>query len=449
MNAKELFLKTNPRRLFFIAALPGAVSMLASALYGFFDGIFVGHLIGDTAFAAINLAFPFVILNYARSDLIAVGSAVPISIALGKKEDHEANVIFTCAVLMILFTGALMGVFLYTASPLLIGLLGAEGELAALAVSYVRVYAIFSPLTTMTFAVDNYLRISGKIRFSMVLNIALSLSTVLLEFLLLFVGKLGIRGAALASCLSMVAMVAVAFVPILSKRLQLKFTRPKFTPALVKQIVFCGSPAFLANISGRITSIAMNAALLASGGAEAVAIWGILMYVGETIQPIVYGICDSLSPAIGYNWGAGLYHRVKAITRYTYSASAIVSFSAALLMFFAPGLLTSLFTKNTDPVFLAEATLALRIYSFSRLTQWFAFATQNYMTAVDKPLFATVISLASSLIFPISFILLLSPLGLSGLWLNPTLTAALTAILAFILLKHFQKTLPNEKPSVE
>ena len=108
MNHKELFLKTSVWRLFFMAAIPGAISMLASALYGLFDGIFVGQILGDTAFAAINLAFPFVIINFAISDLIAVGSAVPISIALGRQEEKEANNIFTCALLMIMGAGGEM-----------------------------------------------------------------------------------------------------------------------------------------------------------------------------------------------------------------------------------------------------------------------------------------------------------------------------------------------------
>ena len=49
------------------------VSMLASALYQTFDGILVGQFLGATAFAAINLAMPFVIINFALSDLIGVG----------------------------------------------------------------------------------------------------------------------------------------------------------------------------------------------------------------------------------------------------------------------------------------------------------------------------------------------------------------------------------------
>ena len=443
-NTKAFFLKTNPRRLFWMTALPGAISMLASALYSIFDGIFVGQFLGDTAFAAVNLAFPFVILNYALSDLIAVGSSTLISIALGKKEDEHANEIFTCSVLMILITGALMGLGLYTLTPAFMKLLGAEGELAALAISYVRIYAVFSPLTTLTFAVDNYLRISGKIKYSMFLNILFSALTLVLELLFLLVLKTDIRGAALAACLAMTVTVILSMVPISCRRYQLKFTYPRFTQSMVKGIISCGTPIFFANVSGRITSIVINGVLLAKGGEEAVAIWGVLMYVAESFQPIIYGVCDSLSPAIGYNWGAALYQRVRSITRYIYVASAIVSITAGILMLTIPRFLTSLFTENTDPAFISRAATALRLFAFSRFTQWFSFATQVYMTAVDKPAYATAISLTFSFGFPLLFIALLYPLGLVGIWLNPTLTALCTAILAWILLRRFQKQIPQK-----
>ena len=52
---------------------------------------------------------------------------------------------------------------------------GEEEELADLAIQYIRVYAIASPFTTMVFAVDNFLRICGKIKSSMALNIVMSI----------------------------------------------------------------------------------------------------------------------------------------------------------------------------------------------------------------------------------------------------------------------------------
>ena len=148
--------------------------MLASALYQTIDGVFVGRFLGATAFAAVNLAMPFVIINFSLADLIGVGSAVPISICLGKKQEKEANNIFTCACLMIVGAGILIGGILFVIAPLLIQLMGAEGEFANLAVQYIRVYAICSPVTTIVFAMDNFLRICGIIRGSMYLNILMS-----------------------------------------------------------------------------------------------------------------------------------------------------------------------------------------------------------------------------------------------------------------------------------
>ena len=108
MNTHDLYVKTPPLRLFFFAAMPGAVSMLASALYQLVDGMLVGKLLGGTPFAALNLAMPFVIINFALADLIGVGSSVPISIDLGRKEDKTTNNTFTCACILIVATSAVV-----------------------------------------------------------------------------------------------------------------------------------------------------------------------------------------------------------------------------------------------------------------------------------------------------------------------------------------------------
>ena len=54
---RRLYLHTAPTRLFFLAAAPGAVSMLASALYDVLDGVIVGQLLGSTAFAAVGIFY--------------------------------------------------------------------------------------------------------------------------------------------------------------------------------------------------------------------------------------------------------------------------------------------------------------------------------------------------------------------------------------------------------
>lgn len=47
---------------------------------------------------------------------------------------------------------------------------------------------------------------------------------------------------------------------------------------MIRRIITCGSPNFLNNIAGRITSILMNAILVRLGGETAVSVYGILMF---------------------------------------------------------------------------------------------------------------------------------------------------------------------------
>ncbi len=445
MEHKELFLKTSVWRLFFIAAIPGALSMLASALYGLFDGIFIGNFLGPTEFAAINIAFPFVIINFALSDLVAVGSAVPISIALGRQDEKEANNIFTCALFMVSGAGAFMGILLWFGSPFILEFLGADEQLKELGVQYIRIYAYFSPIITSVFAFDNYFRISGKIKFSMWLNIATSICNALLELLFLFVFDWGIWAAALAPCICFSISALIAFFYFASGKCQLKLTKPKFSIKTTKLIVKCGMPIFLNNVSGRITAVAMNKALLDMGGAAAVSIYGIQMYVGEIIQPMIYGICDSMQPSIGYNWGAKRFDRVKKLANCIFSASAVVSIVSFAMMWIIPDLLVKLFAPDADDTFVREAVIALKIYAISKLLFWFAFATQSYMTAVEKSLYATLISVSAAFIFPMLFIFSLYSLRLTGLWLNAPLTMGACCIMSIIILILFRKEMKKKE----
>ena len=179
---KQLFGSTRPGKLFFIAAIPGSIGMLASSIYQLMEGIMVGQFLGDTAFAAVNLAMPFVIINFAVADLIGVGSSVIISHSLGRKEYDRANNVFTCACIGIAASGAVLGAILFGLSSPLLSAMGAEGELLELGTQYLRVYALCSPITTAVFAVDNYLRICGVIRGSLIMNICMSLLCMGLEF---------------------------------------------------------------------------------------------------------------------------------------------------------------------------------------------------------------------------------------------------------------------------
>lgn len=441
MDSTAIFSGMRPLKLFFFASVPGAVSMLASALYQTIDGVLVGQFLGATAFAAINLAMPFVIINFSLADLIGVGAAVPIAICLGRKETGEACNIFTCACLMIVGTGFIIGGALFAAAPGLMELMGADGEFAALATQYLQVYAVCSPVTTIVFAADNFLRICGFIRGSMFQNLLMSVLSAILEFIFLGVFRWGVWGASLATCIGMLVCAVIAFIPFFSGKAILRFCRPHFHIEMVKKIIVCGSPNFLNNIAGRITSILMNAILVRLGGETAVSVYGVLMFVDGFVQPLLYGMCDSLQPAVGYNWGAGKFSRVRAIEKCCFVASGVVSLASAAAITLFPEEITGLFIADAGAQTTALSVSALYLFSITYVTRWFSFAAQSYMLAVEKPVAASLISVSTALLFPVILIGALWPLGITGIWLNFPATALLAAVLSLVILLKLRREL--------
>ena len=185
----------------------------------------------------------------------------------------------------------------------------------------------------------------------------------------------------------------------------------------------------------------MNAILVRLGGESAVSVYGILMFAEGFIQPLLYGMCDSLQPAVGYNWGAQKFSRVRAIEKCCFVASGIVSLLSVFLIAFFPEQITNLFVADAGPEILSISVGALQLFSLTYITRWFSFATQSYMLAIEKPLPASLISVSTALVFPVVLIGILWPLGLTGIWLNFAVTSALAAILSIIILQKLRHEL--------
>ena len=447
MSAEKMYATMQPWRLFFVVALPGMVSMFSMSIYAIIEGIFIGHQLGEAAFAAVNIAFPLVMINFSIADLIGVGASVPISIALGKKDHATANNVFSASVVMIVFAATLTGGVMCFAAEPLSRMMGATDSLLETAVRYLRVFAVCGPMSTIFFAMDNYLRISGYVKTSMLINIGSNVVTIgLLAFLLLYL-QMDVVGSALASCISMCLCSVVALIPFLRGKTLLRFVRPNFSFAMVKEIAACGSPAFLNNIAGRVTSILMNISLITlgakafgeGGGTTAIAIYAVLMYSSDLCWPLLYGISDSLAPAIGYNWGAESYDRVKKIVRCGYIGTACIGLVSTCALFFFPNAIASLFIGKEDVLLMEVAPRAIRLFCFAYLFRWFVVTTQGFLSAIEKPILATTLSVSVALVFPVAILGALWSFGLDGVWFNFVGVNALAAILGAVLLLRIRR----------
>ncbi len=452
-DTEKMYATMKPWRLFFVVAIPGMVSMFAMSVYSIIEGIFIGQKLGESAFAAVNIAMPLVMINFSLADLIGVGASVPISIALGKKDYKTANNVFSASVIMIFIASLVMGLLMFFAAEPLCRMMGANDALLETSMRYLRTFALCSPLSTIFFAMDNYLRISGYVKTSMAINIGSNLATVGLLALFLIVLEMDVVGSALATSVSMCLCAFIAMIPFLRRKTLLRFVKPSFTKEMCKEIAACGSPIFLNNIAGRVTSILMNVSLMTlgaktfgeNGGTTAVAVYAVLMYASDLCWPLLFGISDSLSPAIGYNWGAENYDRVKKIAKCGYIGAACVGLVSTSLLFFFPVTIAEMFAKAEDALLLAEAPGAIRIFCFAYLFRWFVVVTQGFFSAIEKPLFATLMSVSTALIFPVVLLGALWNFGLDGIWANFVGVNWFSAILGVILLSIVGREIKRKK----
>ncbi len=433
-----MFAKLPPTKLFFKCAVPAVVTSVFGALYSIVDGIFVGRFLGADALAAVNLIMPIIMIVEAISNMIATGASVNISLLLGKQKREEASAVFSFSVKFILAFSTVIGVLGFFLAEPFIRLIapGASAEAVRLGTIYLKVFSVFGPLIPIYFATDNYLRVCGKQKESMVINILSQVINVALNFLLIVVLHKGVFGAAVGSCVSIVFGSVVTLAMFLGKKMDVYYTRRSIPFKQFLHIAWNGASEFFSSIATSIMSVVLNLFLLKFGGTTAVAAFSIVMYVDEIIGMLNFGITDSLQPAISYCYGAGLIDRMKAIFKRVLVATVATSLVAFLFMLFAGPYAARIFVKPGDTELLAMSVTAVRIFAFSYLVGWIDMCFSSYFTALDQPNRSIVVSVFGTVVFPVLFLFLLTAIfGLNGVWLMATASGLASGILTLALAK--------------
>lgn len=421
----------SPWKLLLRCAVPGTLSMMVWMICTMADAIFVGNALDSTALAAMNIAWPVITIVTSLSDMVAVGSSVRISLCLGSGDEYGARVIFTNSLIMIVIL-SLMFMAIGLAFPHeLLGIMGAEGELLDLAVEYMMVFAVAAPLVLPFFATDNYLRICGRMNFSMYINMGVALSNIVLDAIFLLLLGWGLWSAALASASTMCIGSVIALYPFFKRKLVLYFEKGKVGRKDLFNIMYNGSSSFLSSISGSVFAIFANTVVLSLAGVPAVSALGIVTYAGSIAMYLFFGIASSMQPALGYNHGSGDGVRMGSILRVTMMVLCISSIAVVSLMYVFSYDIVSIFLKDDEVDVLALAYHGLSIVVFSYLFSWVMSIVDMFLTSVDRPGHSLILGLLSKMIFPIVMMALLSSsMGMEGVWISFVAVEVLTAIVS-------------------
>lgn len=182
--------------------MPSIIMMVFSSIYGVVDGIFVSNFAGKTAFAAINLIMPYIMVFGTFGIMVGTGGTALISATLGSGDKKRANETFSLLILSLIAGGiALSVISLLLLRPAAI-LLGAEGEMIDACVTYGR--CVLPGLTAWLLqnAFQSFCVAAERPNLGLGLTIAAGVTNIVLDALFVGYFKWGLAGAAIATAIS-------------------------------------------------------------------------------------------------------------------------------------------------------------------------------------------------------------------------------------------------------
>ncbi len=426
-------------------SLPAIISMLVQALYNTVDTIFVGRWVGTLGIGAIAVALPIVMLIMAFTQIIGIGGASIISRRMGAGNQEGVAVTLGNMVLPAVLLGfviQLVGLFALT--PLL-RIFGATEALLPLAREYFQIILLAGPLMTFSMAVNNAVRAEGNAKMAMLTMMAGAVLNIILDPIFIYVLKMGIRGAAVATVISMSLSSCVLLIYFVSGRSEIPFglRYMRFKIDILREMLAVGSSAF-ARVGAMSFMVALlNHTLSHYGGDMAIATFGVIFRLLSFIFMPIMGLTMGMQPIVGFNYGCRQFPRVRQSIKLTLMASIIVATTGFLAVLFFPGAIMRVFTK--DPVLVASGSNALHLCMFFLPLAGCQVVGASFFQALGKAVPALLLSLSRQVLVLIPLIVFLPRFyGLNGVWLSFPVADLITFIItmAFVLveLKKMPKT---------
>lgn len=446
-DKREHLISGNMFKLMLELSIPGIIGMFVISLYSFVDAIFVGRYVSSVALGAVSLAYTFTLINNGIAVLVGIGSASVLSRAVGRSDQETVDSIMGNVLLLtLLFSLGTMTIGLIFAPQLLI-LIGAEGEMLRLGVSYLRIVYIGSVFVNFGQAANMVMRGEGRMGLAMLLMGISAVLNIILDAVFVIVLKKGLEGAAIATVISQVVLAICNFCYFAFFSKNVKFKHFKLQKSIVKETLSIGFSAMLMQVFALLQQAVMYSTLKRYGGEDQVILMGAFFrYLMLSFIPL-WGISQGYQPFAGTNFGAQKLDRVKKGTFLFYGFGLFLSLIFWLAFLMMPEQVLGLFLKNKELVSLGRtnAMLAISLFPLSAIM----IINLTLFQALGKAKYAGLLVIARQFLLYIPAVLILPVFfGTRGIWISsPIVDTLVTVLSAFIVIKLFKKDLsPKDKP---
>ena len=428
-NRYEYLTQTPVPKLISTLAVPTILSMLVTGIYNTADTFFVGR-ISTQATAAVGLVFSVMAVIQAMGFFCGQGSGTYLSRMLGAGKKQEANEVAATGFALALILGVIVAILGNVFARPLGYALGAGDTTIHDTLLYMRIILLGAPFMMAQFVINNQLRFQGSAVYAMVGLLCGAAINIGLDPLLMFVFHMGVAGAAIAT----VSGQFISFVVLLigsaqGDNIHLKISNVRLNSHYLKEIINGGSPALARQGLAAIATLLLNQTAGQMGGDAAIAGMSVVTRVLMLLASALIGFGQGYQPVCGFNYGAGLYGRVKEGYFFCVKYGTIILTAAsALCLAFAPQIIG--FFRD-DPEVIAVGTVALRAQAISLPLMATIVITNMMLQSTGKGLKASIASSARNGIFFIPMILILPRLfGLFGVEISQACADVLSFLLA-------------------
>ncbi|WP_101452564.1 MATE family efflux transporter [Bifidobacterium thermophilum] len=434
------------RGLILALCLPAVISNLVTTAYNLADTYFIGRL-GTSQSGAIGIAYSVMTVFQAFGFFFGNGSGNSMSRELGKRNNERA-----ARLLAVGFCGAVLGglalaILGLSTLPHLVVVLGSTPTIAPYAIAYLTPILLAAPMVCGSFALNGLLRYQGLSLYGMIGLVTGALLNFLVAPFLIFVVRLGITGAGIATAICQ-TISFILLVTFAVRRgvvtLDVRNSRPDML--LVREIIGGGMPSLLRQGAGSLATTCVNLAANPFGDAV-IAAMAIVMRVMLAINSIIVGLGQGFQPVCGYNYGAGLYRRVKDgywfCVRLSTIALMVIAVLAAVL---APDII-ALF--RSDPQVVAVGTVALRIQCCTVPLNGFAMMSNMMQQTMGRTVIASFVAVCRLGLFLAPAVLILAHLfGVPGVQAAQSVSDIISFIVTVPLQARILRSLGKPRTTV-
>lgn len=427
-------------------AVPASIGILVMSLNILVDTIFVGHWIGATAIAAINVVLPVSFFIAALGMSIGIGGSSIVSRALGAENHEKALKTFGNQITLTLVLTVALVVFGLLFVDGIVNTFGGKGAIFEPAKTYYIIVLYGVPVLALSMMGNTVIRAEGKPKFAMYAMMIPSVSNLLLDYILINVLDFGMEGAAWATTISYGLCFVFILWFFLSKHSELKISFSHFglKPKIVKEIGSLGFVTLARQAVVSITYLFMNNILYDLGGETSVTAYAIVGRMLMFAMFPVLGITQGFLPIAGFNYGAQNYTRVRETINIAIKYAATLATIVFVVLMLFPEAITRMFTTDLEVikqtpsdmrwVFAATPIIAVQLIGAA------------YFQAIGKATPALLLTLARQGFFFIPLILILPKFyGELGVWISfPISDVLATMVTAYFLNREIVKTLVPE-----